>query len=54
MLFHMNIYYLYWTTIQKTGVFRWKYANKLRRDSPNIRDIAGTTIDYKGYSNIVI
>lgn len=38
----------------ETGIFKWKYANKLRRDSPNIGDIAGTTIDYKGYSNIVI
>lgn len=36
------------------GVFKWKYANKLRRDSPNIGDIAGTTIGYKGYPNIVI
>lgn len=38
----------------ETGVFKWKYANKLRRDNPNIEDIAGTTIDYKEYSSIVI
>lgn len=38
----------------ETGVFRWKYASSKRKDSPNVGDIAGTTIGHKGYPNIVI
>lgn len=38
----------------KTGIFRWKYAQPLCKKSPNAGDIAGTTIDHKGYLNIVI